>query len=107
MSLPRHVIIACTSASAALHGEGHKTGLFIGEALHPFNVFKNAGFEVDLVSETGAWFPDWLSEQPDFLGVEDRKQWEDSNGEFRKKVDNMHKPAEIDATKVSTLLANV
>jgi putative intracellular protease/amidase len=32
---------------------GHTTGVFIGEALHPYNVFTAAGFEVDLASETG------------------------------------------------------
>ncbi|GJD05504.1 IgE-binging protein [Colletotrichum higginsianum] len=42
-------------------------GLFITEALHPFNVFREAGLDVDLVSETGTYQPDWLSQQPDWL----------------------------------------
>jgi putative intracellular protease/amidase len=101
MTPPRRAIISITSAHAPLH-HGNETGLFISEALHPFNVFKNAGFEVDLVSTTGTYVPDWLSLQPDFLPEHDRKQWEDVNGEFRKKLDNMTKPEEIDASKVSS-----
>jgi D-lactate dehydratase len=51
---PRRAIIAVTSAHAPLYADGKETGLFVTEALHPFNVFRKAGFEVDLVSETGA-----------------------------------------------------
>lgn len=87
-SLPRRAVIAITSATAPLHN-GEPTGLFISEALHPYNVFKAAGFEVDLVSEKGTYVADWLSLQESFLNGEDKKQWEDVNGEFRKKVDNM------------------
>ena len=100
MTPPRRAIISITSAHAALH-HGNQTGLFIGEALHPFNVFKKAGFEVDLVSETGTYFPDWLSEQPDFLPADDRKQYDNVNDEFRKKLDHMVKAEEVDGSKVS------
>ena len=88
MSFPRRAIIAVTSATAPLH-DGNPTGLFISEPLHPFQVLKEAGFEVDLVSEKGTYVPDWLSQQKDFLSGDDKKQWEDVNGEFRKKLDNM------------------
>lgn len=99
MSLPRRAIISITSATAALH-EGNPTGLFISEALHPYQEFKKAGFEVDLVSETSKYTVDWLSLQPDFLVPEDRKQWEDLSGEFRQKLDNMRDSSTIDGTKV-------
>lgn len=75
-------------------------GVFITEALHPFNVFKQAGFEVDLVSETGTFSPDWLSQQKDWLPDEDRKVWEDHNSEFRSKMDKLPKPSDIDPAKV-------
>lgn len=77
-------------------------GVFITEALHPFNVFKKAGFEVDLVSETGTYSPDWLSQQKDWLPDEDRKVWEDHNSEFRSKMDKLPKPSDVDASKVIT-----
>jgi putative intracellular protease/amidase len=99
MPLARRAIIAITSATAPLH-DGNPTGLFISEALHPFQVFKKAGFEVDLVSEKGTYVPDWLSLQPDFLSGEDKKQWEDESGEFRKKLDNMPKVGAVNGKEV-------
>ncbi|KAJ5675516.1 hypothetical protein N7462_008413 [Penicillium macrosclerotiorum] len=92
---PRKALIAITSAHAPLYPEGKETGLFITEALHPFKVFKEAGFEVDLVSETGTYQPDWLSEQKDWLPDEDRAIWEDHSSEFRSKLDNLLKPSDI------------
>ena len=71
MSPPRRAIIAVTSAHASLFDGKHTTGLFIGEALHPFNVFKKAGFEVDFVSVTGKYTPDWLSEHGSMPGLTD------------------------------------
>ena len=102
MPLPHRAVIAVTSATAPLH-DGNPTGLFISEALHPFQVFKKAGFEVDLVSERSTYVPDWLSQQEDFLNGEDKKQWEDTNGEFRKKLDNMPDVRSVDGKKVRFL----
>ncbi|OAL18455.1 hypothetical protein AYO22_10651 [Fonsecaea multimorphosa] len=78
MPLPRRAVIAVTSATAPLHN-GQPTGMFISEALHPFQVFKQHGFEVDLVSEKGTYVPDWLSLQESFLSGEVKKEWEDVN----------------------------
>lgn len=62
MTPPCRALIAVTSANASLfEGGGHITGVFIGEALHPYNVLKAAGFEVDIASEKGTWTADWLS----------------------------------------------
>ena len=99
MSPPRRAVIAITSATAPLH-DGNPTGFFISEGLHPFQVFKEAGFEVDVVSEKGTYVEDWLSQQPSFLNGEDKKQWEDKSGEFRQKVDNMPPVGSIDGKKV-------
>ncbi|KAK7704990.1 plasma membrane heat shock protein [Botryosphaeria dothidea] len=95
MAPPRKALIAITSAHAPLYPDGKETGLFITEALHPFNVFKKAGFEVDLVSETGTYQPDWLSQQKDWLPDEDRKVWEDHSSEFRSKLDKLLKPSDV------------
>lgn len=99
MSPPRRALIAVTSAVAPLH-DGHPTGVFIEEALHPFNVFKENGFEVDIVSEKGSYGLDWLSQQPDFYSAEDKTQFEDSSSEFRKKLDSGLTPDKVDASKV-------
>ena len=103
-NLPRCALIAVTSAEAPLH-EGHPTGMFIGEVLHPFNVFRKAGFEVDLASETGKYSVDWLSEQPAFLSGSAVSQWNDLRSEFREKLDHMPKAEELDSSKVSLISA--
>src|ERR1700761_4915792 len=100
MTPPRRALISITSATAPLH-EGHPTGVFIVEALHPFKVFTAAGFEVDIASEKGTYTPDWLSLQDNFLTPEDRKQYEDTDGEFRKKLDSGLTPDKLDADKAS------
>jgi putative intracellular protease/amidase len=99
MTLPKRAVIAVTSATAPLH-HGNPTGFFISEGLHPFNVFKTAGFEVDLVSEKGTYVADWLSLTEDFLNGEDKAQYEDLAGEFRKKLDNMPDVNSIDGKNV-------
>lgn len=101
MAPPRRAIIAITSAHAPLYPEGKETGLFVTEALHPFKVFRDAGFEVDLVSETGTYQPDWLSLTADWLPEEDKKIWEDHSSEFRSKLDKLLKPSDIKAEQVS------
>ncbi|KIW18209.1 hypothetical protein PV08_02497 [Exophiala spinifera] len=104
-SLPHRAVIAITSATAPLH-HGEPTGFFISEALHPYNVFKAAGFEVDLVSEKGTYVADWLSLQESFLDGEDKKQWEDLDGEFRKKVDNMPDVKSVDGKNYGIFFAS-
>jgi putative intracellular protease/amidase len=104
MSPARKALIAITSAKATLNKE--TTGLFISEALHPYNVLTAAGFEVDLASETGSYTADWLSQTPDFLNGDDLTIWNDTNSEFRKKLDNMPKASELDPSKYGVFYAS-
>lgn len=106
MVLPRKAIISITSAQATLFNGKETTGLFISEALHPFNVFTAAGFEVDLVSETGTYIADWLSQQPDFLNGDDLKTWNDQTSAFRQKLDNMPKAADVDGSQYGIFFAS-
>lgn len=106
MSPPRRALISITSAHAKLFQGTETTGLFISEALHPYNVLTAAGFEVDLASETGSYTADWLSQQPDFLNGADLTTWNDTNSDFRKKLDNMPKAADVDATKYGVFFAS-
>src|ERR1700761_1149450 len=101
--VPRRALISVTSAEAPLHGGDHPTGVFISEAMHPFDVFRKAGFEVDLASETGKYYVDWLSLQPDFLDSKGCAEWNDLKSEFRKKLDNMPKAENVDSSKVSSV----
>ncbi|KPM42575.1 hypothetical protein AK830_g3984 [Neonectria ditissima] len=106
MAPTRRALIAITSASATLFEGKETTGLFITEALHPFNVLVAAGFEVDLASETGKYTADWLSQQPSFLNGEDLATWNDVNSDFRQKLDNMTKASEIDGSKYGVFYAS-
>ena len=106
MSIPRRALIAVTSAHATLFQGKETTGLFITEALHPYNVLTAAGFEVDLASELGTYTADWLSQQPDFLNGADLETWNDINCVFRRKIDNMAKAAEVDASKYGVFFAS-
>jgi hypothetical protein len=96
MSPPRRALIAITSAHASLfEGGGHETGVFISEALHPYNVLKAAGFEVDVASEKGTWTEDWLSLQPGFLSDEERNQYDDKSSDFRSEIDRNVKAKDL------------
>ncbi|KAJ3455803.1 hypothetical protein MRS44_017285 [Fusarium solani] len=106
MSPPRRALISVTSAKATLFQGKETTGLFIGEALHPYRVLRAAGFEVDLASETGTYTADWLSQQPDFLNGDDLVTWNDVDSDFRKKLDNMPKAADLDGSKYGLFYAS-
>lgn len=106
MVLPRKAIISITSAQATLFNGKETTGLFISEALHPYDVLTAAGFEVDLVSETGTYIADWLSQQPDFLNGKDLQTWNDKASDFRKKLDNMPKAADVDGSQYGVFYAS-
>ncbi|PHH61632.1 hypothetical protein CDD81_8096 [Ophiocordyceps australis] len=106
MAPPRKALIAVTSAHAPLYPEGKETGVFISEALHPFLVFKKAGFDVDLVSETGTYQADWLSLTEEYLSGEDKRIWEDTGSEFRSKMEKLHKPGAVDAKNFGIFFAS-
>jgi putative intracellular protease/amidase len=106
MAPPKRALIAITSAHAPLYPDGKETGLFITEALHPFDVFREAGFEVDLVSETGSYSPDWLSTTDDWLKPDERKVYEDPCSEFRSKLDKIHKPSDLKSSDYGVFFAS-
>jgi D-lactate dehydratase len=72
-TLPRKALIAISSFSGAIYPGGLKTGLFYTEALHPFEVLTDAGFEVDLASETGTCGIDQVSLMLQFLSGSDKR----------------------------------
>lgn len=106
MAPPRRALIAVTSAHAPLYPDGKETGLFITEALHPFNVFHNANFEVDFASETGTFQPDWLSQQADWLKGEDKTAWEDRDSAFRSRLDKILKASDVNWERYGLFFAS-
>ncbi|PHH75555.1 hypothetical protein CDD82_4395 [Ophiocordyceps australis] len=106
MAPPRKALIAVTSAHAPLYPQGQETGVFVSEALHPFLVFRKAGFDVQLVSETGTYSPDWLSLTEEYLSGEDKTIWEDKGSEFRSKMEKLHKPGDVNAKDYGIFFAS-
>ncbi|RAL12675.1 class I glutamine amidotransferase-like protein [Aspergillus homomorphus CBS 101889] len=102
----RRALISVTSASASLFNGKETTGLFIIEALHPYKALVEAGFQVDLASETGSYTADWLSQQPDFLKGDDLEIWNNVNSDFRQKLDNMPKASELDGSQYGLFFAS-
>jgi D-lactate dehydratase len=81
-ALPRKAVIAVSSFNGAIYPNGHKTGLFFTEALHPYEVFTAAGIEVDLASETGTFGFDFNSLTPPFLAGSDQAVYKNANHPF-------------------------
>jgi putative intracellular protease/amidase len=92
-SLPRKAIIAISSFNGAIYPNGHKTGLFLTEALHPYEVLTTAGFEVDLASETGSFGFDFNSLTPPFLSGSDRAAYNNPSHPFMVKLKSHLKKA--------------
>src|ERR1700759_5534193 len=91
--LPRKALISISGFNGSIYPGGHKTGLFFTEALHPFEVLSDAGFEVDLASETGTCGIDYNSLQLPFLAGSDKAVFENSKSPFQVKLNSQLKKA--------------
>lgn len=88
-------LIAITSYNEPFYEDGAKTGVFVVEALHPYEVFIKHGVEVDFVSETGSFGWDEHSLVPDFLNGKDKEIFEDQNSGFIKGMKQAKKSSEV------------
>ncbi len=84
--LPRKALISVSSFNGAIFPKGVKTGVFFTEALHPFQVFTEAGFEIDIASETGTFGWDEFSLTPPFLAGSDQAVFENARHPFMVKM---------------------
>lgn len=91
--LQRKALIAITSYNGVIYPDGTKTGLFFTEALHPFEVLTQAGFEVDLATETGTYGLDDLSLTGEFLAGDDKAAFENPKHPFNVKLNTQLKKA--------------
>jgi putative intracellular protease/amidase len=83
-------ILFVVSSHAEKGNTGEKTGYYLGEVTHAWEVLKNAGYEIDFVSPKGGTPP------VDGLNLDDavnKSFWEDAT--YRTKIDNSMKPAEV------------
>ncbi|CAI4372841.1 AEH_G0013850.mRNA.1.CDS.1 [Saccharomyces cerevisiae] len=91
---PKKVLLALTSYNDVFYGDGAKTGVFVVEALHPFNTFRKEGFEVDFVSETGKFGWDEHSLAKDFLNGQDETDFKNKDSDFNKTLAKIKTPKE-------------
>ena len=99
-------LIAVTSYNGVFYEDGKKTGLFVTEVLHPWEVFTANGIEVDFASETGTWGVDEHSIVPDFLQGKDLELYNDKESGFRKGLDNIKKAKDVDPSKYDIFFAS-
>ena len=90
------VLLALTSYNETFYSDGKKTGVFVVEALHPFEVFRKKGYEIQLASETGTFGWDDHSVVPDFLNGEDKEIFDNVNSEFNVALKNLKKASDLD-----------
>jgi D-lactate dehydratase len=60
-TLPSKALIYISSFNGPIYPNGQKTGLFFTKALHPFEVLSQAGFAMNIASETGTYGLDEIS----------------------------------------------
>lgn len=107
-TLPRRAVIALTEYNKVFYEDGKKTGLFWSEAVHPFNVFRAAGIDVDLVSERGRTpvGMDDHSLEGDFLDAESKEAWESSDHPLRARMmKDVLKASDVDASRYGIFFA--
>ena len=92
-NLPRKALIAISSFHGAIYPGGARTGLFFTEALHPFEVLTQAGFDVDLASETGTFGLDDISKTAPFLSGSDKAILDNPQHPFNVKLNSQLKKA--------------
>ncbi|KAI9470289.1 plasma membrane heat shock protein [Coemansia sp. RSA 989] len=95
MSPPKRALLAITSYHGPFYPNGDPTGLFYTEALHPYNVLKAAGFQVDLASETGQYGIDPHSIDKTFMSDDDFAVYNDKSSEFNQKLSQLHKASDL------------
>ena len=89
------VLLALTSANPVFYADGKRTGVFVVEALHPFEVYKKKGYEIQFVSETGTFGYDEHSTSEDFLTGEDKDIFEDQNSDYNVHLKNIKKASDV------------
>ncbi|WBW71872.1 SNO4 protein [Schizosaccharomyces osmophilus] len=78
----KKVLLGTTSYYGPFYLNGMKTGAFFSETLVPYKVFKKAGYEVQIVSETGQCMFDDLSLMNMALGKLEKQVLDDKDDDF-------------------------
>jgi|SRR5471032_92887 len=93
--LPRKVLIAVTSHSAPFYPDGTPNGVYYTEVLHPYNALVEAGFEVELASETGTYVLDLHSIEKQFMSDADTAVFNDPQHKLNQMLGSLKKASDI------------
>ncbi|KAJ1872358.1 plasma membrane heat shock protein [Coemansia sp. RSA 486] len=104
--VPKRALLAITSYHGPFYPNGDPTGLFYTEALHPYNVLVNAGFTVDLASETGTFGMDPHSISKDYMSENDFAIYNSTESDFSKKLANLHKASDLNPSDYGLFFAS-
>jgi putative intracellular protease/amidase len=106
--LPKKALIAISSYHGPFYEDPHhtNTGLFYSEALHSYQVFKKAGFDVVFASETGEFGIDEHSTTPEFLNEEEMKIYKDPNSEFNVQLKHIKKASDLNPKEFGVFFAS-
>jgi putative intracellular protease/amidase len=106
-SIPRKALIAITSYHGEFYSDGARTGLFFTEALHPYLAFVEAGFEVELASETGAYGMDAHSLDKMFMSAADEAAYRDATHPFMVKLnEQLRRAADLNSRDYGLFFAS-
>ena len=98
MPLPKKAAIIITSYNGPLYPDGMNTGAFLSEVYDPFKAYTDAGFEVDIVSETGKYGWDEHSLSPAFAPQEMIEASKNPENAFAKALANIKKASATTAS---------
>lgn len=99
-------LLAVTSYNDVFYDDGKRTGVYVVEALHPYNVLIKNGFEVDFVSDNGSYGWDEHSVGADALNGEDKEIFDDKNSGFIKGINSAKKASEVNAADYDVFFAS-
>jgi len=77
---------------------GENTGYYLGEVSHPWEVLRNAGYEIDFVSPEGGTPP---VDGFDLKDPVNKAFWE--NEEYRNKIEHSFTPSQVNPSDYSTI----
>ncbi|KAJ2460426.1 plasma membrane heat shock protein [Coemansia sp. RSA 2424] len=106
MAPPKRALIAITSYFGPFYPNGDPTGLFYTEALHPYNVLKAAGFQVDLASETGTYGIDPHSIDKMFMSDSDTAIYNDQASDFSVQLKAIRKASDLNPSDYGLFFAS-
>lgn len=99
-------LITISSYNEAFYPGDGKTGLYVTEAIHPFNYFIEQGVEVQFASETGTFGIDAFSILPDYLNGQDKIDFENKESPFNLALNKVKKASDIVSSEYDIFYAS-